>query len=278
MKDLEVEISPERATFLAGQFEKIYRCYNRVEYVDPDPVSVVREYSCLCDREVAGLISSCLAYGRASQIVKSARLVLGMMGESPHEFLLGATDGQIRTLCEGFRHRFTDAQDLFDLLVSARNGLGSFGSIEKIFASGINDSAEKILGGLARLSNILRKASGNRKNSLLPDPSLGSACKRYHLFLKWMVRRDLVDPGGWSCIEASELMIPMDTHMHRICGELGLVKRRAADFGSVLEATASFRKICPADPARYDFALTRFGIRPDLSVMDLIGQCEDINV
>jgi hypothetical protein len=45
--------------------------------------------------------------------------------------------------------------------------------------------------------------------------------------------------------------------------------------GAVVEATLSFRKICPADPARYDFSLTRFGIRSDLEMKDLIGRCED---
>lgn len=278
MKNLDLELCPERSAFLAGQFEEMYRCYNRIEFVDPDPVSVVREFPLLPDREVAGLIASSLAYGRASMIVRSARLVLGMMGKNPYAFVLGASDDHIRVLCEGFRHRFTDQQDLFDLIVSIRNGLTGFGSIENVFASGLNCSGERVLGGLMRLSDVLRKASGNRKNSLLPDPSLGSACKRYHLFLKWMVRQDQIDPGGWSCIGPDELLIPMDTHMHRICSELGLVKRKAADLGSVLEATGSFRKICPRDPARYDFALTRFGIRPDLKIVDLIGQCTDINV
>ena len=30
-----------------------------------------------------------------------------------------------------------------------------------------------------------------------------------------------------------------------------------------LEITAAFRRFAPDDPVRYDFALTRLGIRPD---------------
>jgi uncharacterized protein (TIGR02757 family) len=269
------DLSCRRVAFLADRFEEMYRCYNRPEYIEPDPVSTVRVFPDLIDREVAGFIASCLAYGRASQIVRSIRRVLGAMGENPGRFLLEADDQRVWELCKGFRHRFTDSRDLFELLVSMRNSLKRWGSLEDLFASGVDGSPEKALRGLSRLSRALRSASGERKNTLLPDPSLGSACKRYHLFLKWMVREDAVDPGGWSCISPADLMVPLDTHMHRICTVLGLVKRKNADVGAVVEATWSFRKICPTDPARYDFSLTRFGIRSDLEMKDLIGRCED---
>lgn len=262
--------TPRRLAFLAEQFEELYRCYNRPEFVDPDPVSVVRGFTDILDREVAGLIASSLAYGRASQIVKSARRVLDKMLGSPRSFLLEMGDRAIAEVCEGFRHRFTDSRDLLELLLSARKVLREWGSLENLFASGIHRSSEKVLGGLASLSGELRSPSMVRNNTLLPDPSLGSACKRYHLFFKWMVRRDPIDPGGWECIAPADLMIPLDTHMHRICSGLGLVTRKSADRQAVIEATRSFRAICPEDPARYDFALTRFGIRGDLEMEDLL--------
>ncbi|HQQ10467.1 MAG TPA: TIGR02757 family protein [Synergistales bacterium] len=275
MKGSASDLSCRRIAFLAERFEEMYRCYNRPEYIEPDPVSTVRVYPDLLNREVAGVIASSLAYGRASQIVRSIRRVLGAMGENPGGFLIEADDQRVWEICNGFRHRFTDSRDLYELLVSMRNSLKEWGSLENLFASGMDDSPEKALGGLSRLSRALRSASGERNNTLLPDPSLGSACKRYHLFLKWMVREDAVDPGGWSCMSPADLMIPLDTHMHRICTVLGLVRRMNPDMGAVVEATLSFRKICPADPARYDFSLTRFGIRSDLEMKDLLGRCED---
>jgi len=256
----------------------MYRRYNRPEFIDPDPVSVVRSYGRLPDREVAAVISSCLAYGRASQIVKSVRAVLDPMGDTPSAFIGRSSPKEIMDLCEGFRHRFTDSRDLYELLISIREVLIDHGSIEAAFSGGMTKGPGGVMVGLSSLSIALRKVSGNRKNTLLPEPSRGSACKRYHLFLKWMVRNDGIDPGGWTCITPAELMIPLDTHMHRICLELGLVRRKAADMGAVIEATESFRLIAPEDPAKYDFALTRFGIRSDLKVKDLIAQCSDVNV
>ncbi|MGM0656228.1 MAG: DUF2400 family protein [Thermodesulfobacteriota bacterium] len=42
---------------------------------------------------------------------------------------------------------------------------------------------------------------------LLADPGKTSACKRSHLFLRWMVRKDQVDPGGWANVPAAALTI-----------------------------------------------------------------------
>ena len=58
----------------------------------------------------------------------------------------------------------------------------------------------------------------------------------------------------------------MDTHMTRIGRVLGLTRRQSADMDMALEITKSFRKLVPKDPVKYDFALTRFGIRRDFDL------------
>ena len=78
-----------------------------------------------------------------------------------------------------------------------------------------------------------------------------------------MVRKDHVDPGGWEDIPPSRLIIPLDTHMHKICGFLDMTCRKQADMNTAIEITKGFRDIAPEDPVKYDFALTRLGIRKD---------------
>ena len=95
--------------------------------------------------------------------------------------------------------------------------------------------------------------------------------KRLNLFLRWMVRRDEVDPGGWDRVSPSQLMIPLDIHMHRISRKLGFTERKQADIRTVIEVTDAFRKISPEDPAKYDFVLTRFGIREEMDPNDLLS-------
>ena len=75
-----------------------------------------------------------------------------------------------------------------------------------------------------------------------------------------MVRRDAIDPGGWTSVSPSKLIVPIDVHMHRVGQALGFTTRRQADGKTASEITAGFRRIRPDDPARYDFALTRPGI------------------
>jgi len=79
-----------------------------------------------------------------------------------------------------------------------------------------------------------------------------------------MVRKDDVDPGGWENVSPSRLIIPLDVHMHRICLKSGLTERKQANMRTALEITSFFKKLAPRDPVRYDFALTRLGIRDDI--------------
>jgi hypothetical protein len=51
--------------------------------------------------------------------------------------------------------------------------------------------------------------------------------------------------------------MPVDVHIHRIARQLRFTRRRAADLATAREVTRGFRRACPADPVRYDFALTR---------------------
>ena len=78
-----------------------------------------------------------------------------------------------------------------------------------------------------------------------------------------MVRRDEVDPGGWDEVRPARLIVPLDTHQYRLCTALGFTRRKSADLRTALEITEAFRRIAPEDPVRYDFSLTRAGIRSD---------------
>jgi uncharacterized protein (TIGR02757 family) len=72
-----------------------------------------------------------------------------------------------------------------------------------------------------------------------------------------MVRRDAVDPGGWTGLDPSRLVVPMDTHMASVCSRrLGFIPAPKADLRAALAVTAAFRLYAPEDPVRYDFALT----------------------
>jgi uncharacterized protein (TIGR02757 family) len=128
-----------------------------------------------------------------------------------------------------------------------------------------------------------KKEPGSGVKFLLSRPADGGACKRLNLFLRWLVRRDEVDLGLWKGVKPSKLIVPVDVHMARLAAFLGFHRRRAADLRTAVEITSAFRRICPDDPARYDFALTRVGIlegctgkpRPACSECSILSFCQD---
>lgn len=220
------------------------------------------------------MLASSLAYGRVSQILKSVSHVLERMGPSPRAFVERAERRSLEDAYGGFKHRFSDDVDLIDLILGMRDVIRIHGSLDGALALSVMEGKTGMAGVRSFVNLILR--SGRRdRNTLLPRPDGGSACKRLMLYLRWMVRYDEVDPGGWTSLSPSDLVVPLDTHMHRISLSLGFTRRKSGDMRTAEDITAFFRSIRPDDPVRYDFALTRFGIRSDMDVDDLIGSMQD---
>lgn len=60
-------------------------------------------------------------------------------------------------------------------------------------------------------------------------------------------------------IKPKHLLIPLDTHTHKVALNFGLLSRKSYDFKAVLELTQILREFDPQDPIKYDFALYRLG-------------------
>ncbi len=261
--------------------DDLYDRYNHRQFVHPDPLEFLYLYDDPRDREIVAVIAASLAYGRVAQILRGIRDLLERMGPSPCLFLERTPPRDLPEVFAGFRHRWTTGRQVADLLAGVRQVIDRHGSLGRCLSAGLHLDHETILPALSHLSEQLRLAGpragrgparGVHRNSLLPDVAAGSACKRLHLMLRWLVRRDAVDPGGWDGIPPRLLIVPLDTHMHRLARALGLSDRRQADGRTALAITVAFRAIHPGDPVRYDFALTRLGIRRDLDLPAFVAR------
>jgi uncharacterized protein (TIGR02757 family) len=253
------------AVFCRETLEQVYALYTHREFIHPDPLEFVHHYRDPLDREVVGMVASALAYGRVQQILRSVSEVLQRMGESPSGFVLEHSLGSIQRIFKDFRHRFTGGDQLAALLFGIKRIIWKHGSLHACFRMKGTQNDDTILPALEAFVEELSHELSRELSMLLPSPSKGSACKRLNLFLRWMVRADDVDPGGWSGVKPCKLIVPLDTHMHRIGLKGGLTRRKQADMQAALEVTRAFRIIAPEDPVRYDFALTRLGIH-DISM------------
>lgn len=243
--------------------EFIYKNYHHPQYIHPDPIEVLFRYSDKLDREIAGLIASSLATGRVASIIKATNSILEKL-PSPRKNLKDMNRADMENIFKDFRYRFYDSRNIVDLLMGIKNVILEYGSLNSCFVSFMTKSNKSIIPALTPFVDQLRKKN-SQSCGILPVPSKGSACKRLNLFLRWMVRKDNIDPGGWECISPSLLIIPLDTHMFKISHILGFVSSKNPNMKSAIEITEYFKKIDPADPVRFDFSLTRFGIYPSLN-------------
>ena len=264
---------PPTAALDLRALENLYARYNRPAFIGDDPLGLVLRYPEPEDREIVALVASSLAYGRLRQIRRSVCLVLERLGPRPARFVRDGSPSRLARALRGFRHRFTNGADLAALLIGVRGALARHGSLDACFAAAGSATDGSIAARIAAFVSEVRSGAGGLPGHLLPCPTDGSACKRLNLFLRWMVRRDEVDPGGWTSLRPADLIVPLDTHMHRIARRLGLTARRAADWRTASEVTQAFARVAPDDPVRYDFALTRLGLQPGADLAAFLRAC-----
>lgn len=257
---------------LKGLLDKLYGRFD-IAFLSTDPIEFVHRYNDDGDREVAGLITSSLAYGRVDGIKRSVQKVLSVMGKNPARFAASFDPKRDVRLFSGFVHRFNDGRDVAALIYYAGQMIRESGSIGAFFMRGYNGNEKNIKGALTKFidgalaldsepiygSAKLPPKAGVR--FFFPSPSDGSPCKRLNLYLRWMVRRgDDIDLGIWIGVDPARLVIPLDTHVARISRNIGLTKRAGADWRMAEEVTDALRELDPLDPVKYDFAICRLGI------------------
>ena len=253
-KPLREEILRQRLDQLVATFD--------VSTITPDPLELVLRYRDPLDQEIAGLLAAAFAYGRADIVVVNIGRVLDAMTPSPSEYLVKFKRKDAERRFAAFTHRFQKMPELVALLECIATAVQTHGSLGALFRKCYVDKDEDIGPTLARFVEALVPAQPRNRATayLLTSPNDGSACKRMNLYLRWMVRRTSPDVGLWTFVDPAKLVMPLDTHIHRITTFLGLGRRKSADWKAARAITDRLAKFDPADPVRYDFALCRLGI------------------
>jgi uncharacterized protein (TIGR02757 family) len=267
-------LGPERAAQLRALLDELGARTDTAARIGFDPVELPRRYADPGDAEVAGLIASCLAYGRADLFKQVVERILAAMGPSPARFAERfATEPDARAFPFAI-YRFNRPADVAALVAAIGHVRSAHGSLGERFAALFREAGaapSSLRPALERFAEELREAPptgpvlrGRGRRGLLhllPDPGGSGACKRLNLYLRWMVRGpDGVDLGIWRGVPTAALLIPLDTHILRIGGLLGLTARKDASWRTAEEITAALREVDPVDPVRFDFPLCHLGM------------------
>ena len=254
---------------LKPALDRLYESFNYPESA-ADPIQIVRRFQAPDDREVVAYCAAALAFGRVASVLQSIERVVEVMGDQPAAYVRRFDPVRDGHQLSHVVHRWIRGVDLVALVWLLRQMMDRAGSIEAFFLEGHDPRAEDVGGALDSFSSRalqldLKAAYGRIPKRpgvgyFFPRPSAGSACKRLNLFLRWMVRRDALDLGVWTRVPASQLVVPLDTHVIRVGRCLRLTRYVSPGWRMATDITASLRRLDADDPVKYDFALCHLGM------------------
>jgi uncharacterized protein (TIGR02757 family) len=233
--------------------------YETAEFVKNDPVQIPRRYDSRVNIEISAFVTAWITWGNRKQIIKKADFIdREIFHGAPYHYIVGTdTQGaapewkQYKGSTESFYRTFTFG-DFHDLCARLYDVYTSAESMEAAIKKTHETNGET---ALSTLQSLFGSVNG------IPDFETQSACKRLCLFLRWMCRKGSpVDFGLWTVCDPRNLIMPLDTHVHKQALRLGLTTRRTPDLRTAIEITDRFAEIFPDDPTKGDFALFGYGV------------------
>lgn len=216
--------------------------YHRADFIQSDPVQFPHRYTLKQDIEVSGLLTAIMSFGNRKQILKKADELHGLMGDSPYQYVLS---------CQWEKDFPSGATNSFYRMLSYADFYGYFRRLYIAYTQ--FESLEEAL--------MLYPGIPMEKLCAFLEVSAKSPQKKLNMFLRWMIRTGSpVDFGIWSTMSASQLVIPLDTHVCRVAYQLGLTESASFSLNNAKKITAALEKVFPGDPCLGDFALFGYGV------------------
>jgi len=251
---------------LKNKLEYHYKFFDK-DKISPDPVEFLHRYKNYFDIEISGIISSVFAYGNVKQINQTLLAIHSLMNYKPYEFVMNYSYSRDKKYFNKIVHRFYTSDDIAKFFYALNKIYVVYHSLKYFFLLYHFSEEKNLKSSISFFSKNILELIGSQFDVssgikfMFPDPFKGSACKRINLFLRWMVRKDDIDFGLWSEISKAKLVIPVDTHVAKICRSLGLTKRKNISWLMAEEITEKLKKFDPDDPVKYDFAICHIGMR-----------------
>ncbi|PRP66714.1 TIGR02757 family protein [Nonlabens agnitus] len=239
--------------------------YNQPDFIPHDPIQIPHRFTDPKDIAISGFLTATISWGNRKSIINNADRLMELMDHSPADFIRNFQPKDLDRF-EGFVHRTFNSDDCKTFMRALQDIELRDGGLEFAFAKA-NKASTNLQEGISRFKQRFFEVEHlQRTQKHVSDPLKNSSAKRINMFLRWMVRKDLngVDFGIWNQLSMSELSLPLDVHTGNISRKLKLLKRKQNDAKAVLELDKALRKLDPADPVKYDYALFGLGVFKDL--------------
>lgn len=216
--------------------------YHCSDFIAADPVQFPHRYTVKEDIEISGLLTAVLSFGNRIQILKKADELDKIMEHAPLDYVLSGK----------WRDDFPESDGRsFYRMLSYADVRGYFEKLYRVYAAG------------KTLEDALKEYKGIPMQQLCSFLGVSdrSPQKKLNMFLRWMIRTGSpVDFGIWPTMSASQLVIPLDTHVCRVAYQLGLTESASFSLSNAKKITAALEKVFPGDPCLGDFALFGYGV------------------
>lgn len=253
----------KQSELLYDLLESKYLQYNRIDFIEDDPIMIPHLFSKKEDVEISAFLAAVIAWGQRITIIKNAKRMLSIMDNSPHDFILNHTESDLKKTL-GFVHRTFNSDDLNYFFRALQHIYKEKKGLEIEFCTTNTQLMSERISSFKQ--SFFNGEHLKRSEKHLADPLKGSTAKRINMFLRWMVRSadQGVDFGIWTSIKPSELMIPLDVHTGNVGRNIGLLNRKQNDWKAVEELTEALRSFDSKDPVKYDFALFGMGVNKEV--------------
>ena len=239
--------------------EKVIQ-YNNPKFIESDPIQIPHRFILKEDIEISGFLTSTIAWGNRKMIIKNAKKMMELMGNSPYDFVMNHKEHHLDNF-DGFVHRTFNSEDFAYFIKALNHIYKNYSGLENIFQTyATPDSIQPAIHQLKKVFFELPHPLRTTKH--MSDPMKGSASKRLNKWLRWLIRDDNagVDFGIWKSISPSILSCPLDVHSGNVARKLGLLTRKQNDAKALIELDTALREMDCADPVKYDFALFGLGV------------------
>ena len=119
---------------LKDTLEELYLRYDNPDFIEADPISIPHSFSSQLDREVSGFLAATIAWGNRKAIVKSAVRMMDYLDSRPYEFVIGASERELKEL-GNYVHRTFNGTDLECFVRGLRRICEQRGSLGEWFQS-----------------------------------------------------------------------------------------------------------------------------------------------